>query len=95
MENSKTIPSALNKFIFISPIAEEEKSASGLALSVSDMKEIRYRKATVVSVGALITPNTIKNGDIILFDKVAGYEMLLEGVRYTVIKEADAIAVLY
>lgn len=85
---------ALNKFLFVTPITEHEKSASGLAMSSSDMNEIRYRKAKVFSVGALVTPDTVKDGDMILYDRHAGYTMMLNGVTYTVIKEGDVIACL-
>ena len=84
----------LNKFVIIDKIVEQQVSKSGLLLSASDTKEIRYAKATVVSVGVLVTPDTIKTGDTILYDAVAGFDMMLEGKRYIAIKEGDVIAVI-
>lgn len=86
--------SCLNKFILINKIVEEEHSKSGLMLSAKDMDGIRYKKAEVVSVGALVTPNTIQDGDIILYDGVVGHQIKINDEIFNLIQEKDVVACL-
>ena len=86
--------SMLNKYVLISKIVEEEVSKSGLALSTADIQEIRYRKAIVISVGASVTPNTIKEKDVILYDRVAGHQIRIDNETYTIIQEKDVVVCL-
>ena len=84
----------LNKYILISKVAEAEVTASGIPLSTQDSNEIRYKKATVVAVGALVTPGLLKEGDKILFDRVAGHVIRIENVPYHIIQEKDVVVCL-
>jgi len=82
----------INKYILITPIEEELKTAGGMMLSDEDAKGFRYKKGEVVKEGTEVT--TIKEGDKIFYDRHAGFSMMINEKQYTVIKENDVVVVL-
>jgi co-chaperonin GroES (HSP10) len=84
---------AVNKFVIIDAIKEEVKpTESGLILTEKHQNDIRYRKAKVISVGNNISG--LNEGDMIYYDKHAGYGIEFEKGYYLVIKEQDVVVVL-
>lgn len=83
---------AIGLNIVTKPIKEEIKTDSGLLLSGDDAKNMRYAKATVVSVGTEV--NGVAEGDTIYYDKRSSYTMMVEGVQYTIIQNRDIVLVL-
>lgn len=77
--------------ILITPIEEETKTKSGLIMSATDAKELRYKKATVVAVGNNV--EGIKPNNIIYFDKAAGHHIRIDDRMYTVITVRDVVVV--
>ena len=53
---------------------------------------MRYQKGKVVKPGTLV--DTIKEKDIIYYDKAAGHSMLINDFIYTVISERDVVVVV-
>lgn len=84
----------LNKYILVSKVVEEEISKSGLALSNADLSDIRYKKATVISVGASVTEGVIHPQETILYDRVAGHQIRINNETYTIIQEKDVVVCL-
>ena len=82
----------INKYIDIKTIEEEIKTQSGLLLSASDVDEMRYKKGRVIKAGTQV--DSIKEKDLIYYDKTAGYTMLIEDNSYTIILERDVVVVL-
>jgi co-chaperonin GroES (HSP10) len=82
---------AINKYLIIDPITEEMKTESGLLMTSTDTKQIRYKKAKVVSPGSEV--NVIKEGDVVYYDGHAGHTMLLNEHPYTIIQERDVVVV--
>jgi len=82
----------LNKFIIVERIAGNNERKSGLIMTLEDKRELRYNKAKVVSVGAMVSGMSI--GDDIYFDKAAGHDVLIDEARLTVIQEKDVVCVL-
>ena len=70
---------AINKYLIIDPITEEMKTESGLLMTSTDTKQIRYKKA--------------KEGDVVYYDGHAGHTMLLNEHPYTIIQERDVVVV--
>lgn len=83
---------AINKYIIIERIIEEMKTDSGLLLSGEDTNEFRYKKGKVIKPGTSV--DTIKEGDIIYYDRSSGHTMMLENKKYTIITERDVVVVL-
>jgi len=83
---------AVNKYIIIEKIAEEIKTDSGLLLSGEDANEFRYNKGKVVGPGTNV--DTVKEGDVIYYDKSSGHTMVIQDKKYTIILERDVVVVL-
>ena len=82
----------INKYIIITPAQEELKTKSGLLLSQTDAFAFRYKKATVVKPGTEVS--TIKEGDVIYYDKAQAHEVIIKDQSYVVIQERDVVVVL-
>jgi len=82
----------INKYIIITPAQEELKTKSGLLLSQTDAFAFRYKKATVVKSGTEVS--TIKEGDVIYYDKAQAHEVIINDQSYVVIQERDVVVVL-
>jgi len=82
----------INKYIVITPIDERVKSDSGLIMSGADMAKMRYKKAKIVKVGTEV--GSVKDEDVIYYDKNAGFSMMVGDSTYTVIMEKDVIVVV-
>jgi co-chaperonin GroES (HSP10) len=89
--NGKSKITCLNRYILIQKIVHAESSKSGLALSAKDISDIRYKKAKIVSVGASVTPNTLSEGDIILYDFVGAHDIRIDNETFTLIQEKDVV----
>ena len=83
---------AINHYVIIDRIKEEPKKTNGLLLMEQHQDEIRYRKAKVLSVGNMV--EGLNEGDLIYYDRHAGYGVELEGKLYFVIKSQDVVVVL-
>jgi len=83
---------AINKYIIIEKISEEMKTESGLLLSGEDANEFRYSKGRVVNPGTNV--ETVKEGDVIYYDKSSGHTMVIQDKKYTIILERDVVVVL-
>ena len=82
----------INKYILISTIDEQISTESGLLLTGSNADKFRYKKGLVVKPGTNV--DCVTDGDLIYYDKGAGYTMLIDNVPYTIIQERDVVVVL-
>lgn len=82
----------IGKYILIKNIEEEIETSSGLLLSADDANQMRYKKANVIKEGSDVT--VIKEGDVIYYDKNAGFKMMIKSETYTVISERDVVVVI-
>jgi len=83
---------AINKYIIIEKIIEEMRTDSGLLLSGEDANEFRYNKGVVVNPGTNV--DTVKEGDVIYYDKSSGHTMVIQDKKFTIILERDVVVVL-
>ena len=82
----------IGKYIAISKIEEQVKTASGLMLSSKDVGDMRYAKGLAVKVGADV--GGIKDGDTVYYDKSRSYVMVVEQEPYIIISERDVVVVV-
>lgn len=82
----------LGKYIVINQIDEQSKTDYGLIMSGADASKMRYKKAEIVKVGTDV--QSINDGDVVYYDKNAGYSMMIGDQTYTVIMERDVIVVI-
>ncbi len=71
----------LNKFLLVKRQQENKMSTTGFMYGADDMKEIRYQKGTVISFGQNVAG--IEENSEILFDKVAGHDVLIDKSQVT------------
>ena len=82
---------AINHYIVISKIKEAPKKVGGLELTEKQNNDVRYLKATIISVGDKI--EGLKPGDTIRYDKHAGHGIEWQDVLYHVITVGDVVIV--
>lgn len=84
---------AIGRNIIINKVKEgTTKTKGGLLLAENQREDIRYIKASVVSVGDEVTG--VKTGDSIYYDRHAGHKIEFENNSYHVIKSGDVVVVL-
>ena len=87
------IMKAIGKYIVITEIKEDiKKTEGGLLLAENHREDIRYRTATVNSIGTAV--EGIMKGDTIWYDRFAGHNIEIDDNLYKVIEERDVIIVL-
>lgn len=82
----------IGKNILIVPVAEEEKTKSGLLISGTETSNMRYQKANVEAVGTDVAH--IKPGNVIYFDKANSHDIRINDKPFKVILERDVVVVL-
>lgn len=82
---------AVNNYIIIDPIKEEIKEEEGLLIMDQHVDDIRYLKASVISIGNLT--EGIKVGDTIYYDRRSGHGIEYDDNLYQVIKQQDVVLV--
>jgi len=80
---------AVSYYLVVDKIKEKPKSTSGFIMTESQSEDIRYLKGEVISVGENI--NTVKEGDIVWYDKHAGHGIEFNDKYYYVIKYSDVV----
>ena len=83
---------AVGKFIVIEPIKTDGKTSGGLLLTEETREDIRYRQGKVVEPGTDVT--VLSKGDLIYYDKNAGFGIDIKDLQYKVIKEQDVVIIL-
>ena len=82
---------AVNNFVIIDKIKQEEKNTSGLIMTEDTNKDVRYLKGIVISVGGLV--EGISEQDTVWYDKHAGHGIEFKDKFYFVIKASDIVLV--
>ena len=82
---------AVNNYIIIDPIKEEIKEEEGILIMDQHVDDIRYLKASVISIGNLT--EGIKVGDTIYYDRRSGHGIEYDDNLYQVIKQQDVVLV--
>jgi chaperonin GroES len=90
----------LSDHVLIEPIAQEEKTKTGILLPKTVEKE-RSEQGRVIAVGpgkrtpqGKIVPLGVKKGDTVLFTKYGPTEIKINNKEYLIAKEEDILAIL-
>ena len=90
----------LSDHILIEPVAQEEKTKTGILLpDTADKESPEQGKVIAVGPGAKdesgqIIPMEVKEGDIVLFTKFGPNEIKVEDKEYLIAKQEDILAIL-
>lgn len=83
---------ANDRYVLMHRVKENMESSIGLSLSEADMKELRYNRGKIVSVGHLVEGLT--DGDEVYFDKVHAHDVMFDGTLYTMCQAHHIVAVV-
>lgn len=84
----------INDRVVVKPAPAEEKTKGGII--IPDTAKEKPLRGEVVAVGPGKDGNlmTVQVGDIVLYGKYAGQELLHEGEQYLIMREDDILVVL-
>ena len=84
---------AIGRNLIIKIIKESTtKTKGGLILNEKSREDIRYRKATIISIGEEVVG--VSKNDTVYFDRNAGHGIEIENEKLHVIKNQDIVVVL-
>ena len=84
---------AIGRNLIIKIIKESTtKTKGGLILNEKSREDIRYRKATIISIGEEVVG--VNKNDTIYFDRNAGHGIEIDNEKLHVIKNQDIVVVL-
>lgn len=89
----------LSNRVILDVTKEEEKTVSGIVLPDSAKEKPQTAKVVAVGEGRLLDNGqraevSVKEGDVVLFEKYAGTEVKYDGKEYLVVKDTDIIAIV-
>ena len=82
---------AVNHYVVVDRIKENQKTKSGLILDEAKDEEIRYFKGKIISAGNLV--EVIKENDIVWYDRHAGHGIEWQDELFHVINIGDIVLV--
>ena len=82
---------AVNNYIIVQKIKTEQSKVAGLIITENIDDDNRYIKANVISTGNLV--EGIKDGDVVYYDKHAGYGVQYKETLYYVIRNVDVVLI--
>tara|TARA_R110002020_G_scaffold380466_1_gene591707 strand:- start:676 stop:933 length:258 start_codon:yes stop_codon:yes gene_type:complete len=82
---------AVNYYLIVETIKEEEKKIAGLILTEELDSDNRYLRAKIISCGNLV--EGLKDGDTVYYDKHAGHGIQHGDTLYQVIKQIDVVLI--
>ena len=84
----------INDRVVVKPAPAEEKTKGGII--IPDTAKEKPLRGEVVAVGPGKDGNlmTVQVGDIVLYGKSAGQELLHEGEQYLIMREDDILVIL-
>lgn len=85
--------------LLVSPIEQEEMTASGIVLPETAKEKPMQGKVIAVGPGARKEDGSriamdVKAGDTVLYAKYAGTEIKIDGTKYLIFKETDVLAIV-
>ncbi|MCB0155249.1 MAG: co-chaperone GroES [Anaerolineae bacterium] len=85
--------------LLVSPIEQEEMTASGIVLPETAKEKPMQGKVIAVGPGARKEDGSriamdVKEGDTVLYAKYAGTEIKIDGNKYLIFKETDVLAIV-
>ncbi len=80
--------------VVVEPAEVEQKTAGGII--IPDTAKEKPQKGTVIAVGPgkKDEPMTLKVGDIVLYGKYSGTEVMIDGNAVLIMKESDIYATI-
>ncbi|MDR0790497.1 MAG: co-chaperone GroES [Bacteroidales bacterium] len=80
--------------VLVKPAEVEQKTAAGII--IPDTAKEKPMKGEVIAVGSgkKDEPMTVKVGDVVLYGKYSGTEIMIDATEYLIMRESDIYAVI-
>lgn len=72
-------------------VIKEEAASETNGVLIPDSAKKSTHKGKIITVGKLVSDLSIKEGKIAIFNKSAGFEIIEQGVSYTILSQIDII----
>jgi len=82
---------AINYYLIVSDVKEEQKKIAGLIFTEKTDLDNRYIRARVISCGSKV--EGVSDGDVVYYDRHAGHGMTHGDTLYKIIRTQDVILV--
>ena len=80
------------------PVEAEEKTKSGIILTAAAQEKPQMAEVVAVGPGGVVDGNEVKMyvkvGDRVITSKYAGTEVKIDGVEYSIVRQADILATI-
>ena len=80
------------------PVEAEEKTKSGIILTAAAQEKPQMAEVVAVGPGGVVDGNEVKMyvkvGDRVITIKYAGTEVKIDGVEYSIVRQADILATI-
>lgn len=80
--------------VLLQPTEAEETTASGIILSTATKEKPAIYEVVAVGPGDKDTEMIVKVGNKVVVTKFAGTEIKLDGKEFTIVKQADILAIV-
>ncbi len=84
--------------VVLKPQKAEETTKSGIVLTSAGMEQRQFAEGIGVSVGGIVDGKevkmTVKVGDKVIAAKYSGTDIKIDGEEYTIIRQADILAIV-
>lgn len=80
------------------PVEAEEKTKSGIILTAAAQEKPQMAEVVAVGPGGMVDGNEVKMyvkvGDRVITSKYSGTEVKIDGVEYSIVRQADILATI-
>ena len=80
--------------VLVEPTEAETKTASGIIIPDNAKEKPQKGKIMAVGKGTKDNPMTVKVGDLVLYGKYSGTEIMVDGDDVLIMRESDILATL-
>lgn len=84
--------------VVLKPVEAEETTKSGIILAAAAQEKPQVFEVVAVGPGGTVDGKEVtmyvKNGDKVIAGKYAGTEVKMDGTDYTIVRQADILAVV-
>jgi chaperonin GroES len=84
----------LHDRVVVKPAAAEEKTSGGIIIPDTAKEKPQRGEVVAAGPGKKDEPVTVKAGDLVLYGKYAGTEIVVEGNDYLIMRESDILAIV-
>jgi chaperonin GroES len=80
--------------VLVEAATAETKTAGGIIIPDTAKEKPMKGKVIAVGTGKPEEPMTVKAGDMVLYGKYAGTELIVDGKEYLIMRESDIYAII-